>query len=95
MGILLTNRQIARVDWEGCFAWLSIAVPNRSKYQRRVAKRSFGDGIPKRSLGTSCEQCRQRFDSQTSRPFGKPGSGRIAVKVINHLGDELMKVYWD
>ena len=28
----------------------------------------------------------------TSRPFDKPTSGRIAVKVINHLGDEVMKV---
>ena len=27
-----------------------------------------------------------------SRPFDKPTSGRIAVKVINHLGDEVMKV---
>ena len=31
--------------------------------------------------------------SDTSRPFPKPASGRIAVKVINHLGDEVMKVY--
>jgi adenine-specific DNA-methyltransferase len=29
----------------------------------------------------------------TSRPFEKPKSGRIAVKVINHLGDEVMKVF--
>jgi hypothetical protein len=28
-----------------------------------------------------------------SRPFTKPKSGRIAVKVINHLGDEVMKVF--
>ena len=28
-----------------------------------------------------------------SRPFAKPTSGRIAVKVINHLGDEVMKVF--
>ena len=27
------------------------------------------------------------------RPFPKPKSGRIAVKVINHLGDEVMKVF--
>ncbi len=27
-----------------------------------------------------------------SRPFAKPKSGRIAVKVINHLGDEVIKV---
>ncbi|WP_276965150.1 DNA methyltransferase [Metallibacterium scheffleri] len=29
----------------------------------------------------------------TSRPFPKPRTGRIAVKVINHLGDEVMKVF--
>ena len=32
-------------------------------------------------------------NSDTSRPFEKPKSGRIAVKVINHLGDEVMKVF--
>jgi adenine-specific DNA-methyltransferase len=31
--------------------------------------------------------------SDTSRPFDKPSRGRIAVKVINHLGDEVMKVF--
>ena len=31
--------------------------------------------------------------SDTSRPFPRPSSGRIAVKVINHLGDEVLKVY--
>jgi adenine-specific DNA-methyltransferase len=31
--------------------------------------------------------------SDTSRPFDKPKSGKIAVKVINHLGDEVMKVF--
>ena len=31
--------------------------------------------------------------SALSRPFDKPASGRIAVKVINHLGDEVMKVF--
>ena len=33
------------------------------------------------------------LNSDTSRPFDKPKSGRIAVKVINHLGDEVMKVF--
>jgi adenine-specific DNA-methyltransferase len=33
------------------------------------------------------------LNSDTSRPFSKPKSGRIAVKVINHLGDEVMKVF--
>lgn len=30
--------------------------------------------------------------SPVSRPFARPRSGRIAVKVINHFGDEVMKV---
>jgi adenine-specific DNA-methyltransferase len=29
----------------------------------------------------------------TSRPFPHPSTGRIAVKVINHFGDEVMKVF--
>ncbi|MCG8549322.1 MAG: site-specific DNA-methyltransferase [Desulfobacterales bacterium] len=33
------------------------------------------------------------LNSDISRPFDRPASGRIAVKVINHLGDEVMKVY--
>jgi adenine-specific DNA-methyltransferase len=33
------------------------------------------------------------MNSDISRPFEKPKSGRIAVKVINHLGDEVMKVF--
>jgi len=33
------------------------------------------------------------LNSATSRPFPHPSTGRIAVKVINHYGDEIMKVY--
>ncbi len=39
------------------------------------------------------EEAWQTLSSDTSRPFPKPKSGRIAVKVINHLGDEVMKVF--
>jgi len=35
----------------------------------------------------------ESLNSDTSRPFRKPSSGRFAVKVINHLGDEVMKVF--
>jgi hypothetical protein len=31
--------------------------------------------------------------STTSRPFEKPPTGKIAIKVINHYGDEVLKVY--
>jgi len=35
----------------------------------------------------------ESLHSDMSRPFDTPKSGRIAVKVINHLGDEVMKVF--
>ena len=35
----------------------------------------------------------ETLHSDLSRPFKKPSTGRIAVKVINHLGDEVMKVF--
>lgn len=39
------------------------------------------------------EEAWDTLHSDVSRPFDKPKSGRIAVKVINHLGDEVMKVF--
>jgi adenine-specific DNA-methyltransferase len=39
------------------------------------------------------EEAWATLHSDTSRAFRKPKSGRIAVKVINHLGDEVMKVF--
>ncbi len=31
--------------------------------------------------------------STKSRPFDRPETGRVAVKVINHYGDEVLKVF--
>ena len=31
--------------------------------------------------------------STKSRPFAKPGTGKFAIKVINHYGDEVLKVF--
>ncbi|MGJ4734775.1 site-specific DNA-methyltransferase [Leptospira levettii] len=58
----------------------------------------LGAGDPYKSLKTTLkseidEAAWSTLNSDTSRPFPKPESGRIAVKVINHLGDEVMKVY--
>lgn len=39
------------------------------------------------------EEAWASLHSDVSRPFEKPKGGRIAVKVINHLGDEVMKVF--
>lgn len=47
----------------------------------------------KRSLKAEVdEEAWQSLYGDTSRPFDKPETGRIAVKIINHLGDEVMKV---
>lgn len=39
------------------------------------------------------EEAWQSLYSTVSRPFDKPETGKIAVKVINHYGDEVLKVY--
>jgi adenine-specific DNA-methyltransferase len=39
------------------------------------------------------EEAWASLNRDTSRPFPRPKSGRIAVKVINHLRDEVMKVF--
>jgi adenine-specific DNA-methyltransferase len=58
----------------------------------------LGANDPYKSLKTTLkaeinEEAWTTLNSDTSRPFNKPKSGRIAVKVINHLGDEVMKVF--
>jgi len=58
----------------------------------------LGANDPYKSLKTTLkaeinEEAWETLHSDTSRPFPKPQSGRIAVKVINHLGDEVMKVF--
>ena len=58
----------------------------------------LGARDPYKSLKTSlkAEIAREAWESlrrSISRPFERPKSGRIAVKVINHLGDEVMKVF--
>jgi adenine-specific DNA-methyltransferase len=51
-------------------------------------------GALKTTLKTEInEEAWATLHSDTSRAFDKPKSGRIAVKVINHLGDEVMKVF--
>ena len=39
------------------------------------------------------EDARSTLYSTVSRPFDPPSTGKIAVKVINHYGDEVLKVY--
>lgn len=56
-----------------------------------------GQELPYRSLRASLkaevdEEAWESLKRTVSRPFPRPKGGRIAVKVINHLGDEVMKV---
>jgi adenine-specific DNA-methyltransferase len=58
----------------------------------------LGQNDPYKSLKTSLKaeidlEAWESLNSDVSVPFAKPSTGRIAVKVINHLGDEVMKVY--
>ncbi|HVU18337.1 MAG TPA: site-specific DNA-methyltransferase [Candidatus Didemnitutus sp.] len=58
----------------------------------------LGQNDPYGSLKTTLKaeinaEAWETLKSAISRPFDKPKSGRIAVKVINHLGDEVMKVF--
>ncbi len=58
----------------------------------------LGANDPYKSLKTTLkaeinQEAWETLNSDISRPFDKPKNGRIAVKVINHLGDEVMKVY--
>ncbi|MCS5693943.1 site-specific DNA-methyltransferase [Cyanobium sp. FGCU-6] len=58
----------------------------------------LGQNDPYKSLKTSLKaeidhEAWESLNSDVSVPFAKPSTGRIAVKVINHLGDEVMKAY--
>ena len=58
----------------------------------------LGANDPYKALKTTLkaeinEEAWATLNSDTSRAFDKPKSGRIAVKVINDLGDEVMKVF--
>ena len=58
----------------------------------------LGQNDPYKSLKTSLkaeidQEAWESLNSDVSVQFAKPSTGRIAVKVINHLGDEVMKVY--
>jgi len=58
----------------------------------------LGQNDPCNSLKTSLkaeidQEAWESLNSDISVPFAKPSTRRIAVKVINHLRDEVMKVY--
>ena len=82
---------------EGIACWFIDTDYNEESFFVRHAY-FLGAGDPYKSLKTTLkaeidEDAWATLHSATSRPFPPPESGRIAVKVINHLGDEVMKVF--
>lgn len=51
------------------------------------------EGLAKTLRGDLNEAAWDALYSNISRPFVSPETGRIAVKVINHYGDEVLRVY--
>ena len=82
---------------EGIACWFIDTDYNEESFFVRHAY-FLGANDPYKALKTTLkaeinEEAWATLQSDTSRPFAKPQSGRIAVKVINHLGDEVMKVF--
>ncbi len=82
---------------EGIACWFIDTDYNEESFFVRHAY-FLGANDPYKALKTTLkaeinEDAWATLHSDTSRPFPKPTSGRIAVKVINHLGDEVMKVF--
>jgi adenine-specific DNA-methyltransferase len=82
---------------EGIACWFIDTDYNEESFFVRQAY-FLGANDPYSALKTTLkaeinEEAWESLQSDTSRPFDKPASGRIAVKVINHLGDEVMKVF--
>jgi adenine-specific DNA-methyltransferase len=82
---------------EGIACWFIDTDYNMEAFFVRHAY-FLGANDPYKALKTTLkaeinEDAWATLNSDTSRPFDKPKSGRIAVKVINHLGDDVMKVF--
>lgn len=82
---------------EGIACWFIDTDYNEESFFVRHAY-FLGASDPYKALKTTLKseinkEAWDTLNSDISRPFDKLGSGRIAVKVINHLGDEVMKVF--
>jgi adenine-specific DNA-methyltransferase len=82
---------------DGIALWMLDTDYNEESFFVRHAY-FLGANDPYKALKTTLkaeidEEAWESLNSDVSRPFPKPKSGRIAVKVINHLGDEVMKVF--
>jgi adenine-specific DNA-methyltransferase len=84
-------------DTKSIAAWFIDTDYNEESFFVRHAY-FLGANDPYKSLKTALraeidEAAWSTLYREVSRPFARPQSGRIAVKVINHFGDEVMKVF--
>jgi adenine-specific DNA-methyltransferase len=94
--------QVESSGTEGIACWFIDTDYNEESFFVRHAyflgQTKDGDSDPYKALKSSLKaeinpEAWATLYSPISRPFDKPATGRIAVKVINNLGDEVMKVY--
>ncbi|MGO7786621.1 site-specific DNA-methyltransferase [Rhizobium ruizarguesonis] len=84
-------------DVKGIAAWfIDTDYDDESFFVRHAY--FLGANDPYKSLKTALKaeidaDAWETLYSDTSRPFPRPSTGRIAVKVINHFGDEVLKVF--
>ena len=84
-------------DVAGIAAWFIDTDYNEESFFVRHAY-FLGANDPYKSLKTALqadidEDAWATLYADTSRPFKRPAGRKIAVKVINHFGDEVMKVF--
>ncbi|ARU40006.1 site-specific DNA-methyltransferase [Armatimonadetes bacterium Uphvl-Ar1] len=92
-----TTGEVRSDNADGIACWFIDTDYNGESFFVRHAY-FLGANDPYKSLKTTLKaeidaEAWETLNSDESRPFNKPTSGRIAVKVINHLGDEVMKVF--
>lgn len=84
-------------DTNGIACWFIDTDYNEESFFVRQAYFPGNTNDPYKALKTSLRteidrDAWESLNSDISRPFETPASGRIAVKVINHLGDEATKI---
>ncbi len=89
--------EIRADDTDGIACWFIDTDYNEESFFVRQAY-FLGANDPYKALRTTLkaeidQEAWATLRRSVSRPFSKPASGRIAVKVINHLGDEAMRVF--
>ena len=92
-----SSGEVVSSNADGIACWFVDTNYNEESFFVRQAY-FLGANDPYKSLKTTLKaeidlDAWESLHSDTSRPFPKPETGKIAVKVINHLGDEVMKVF--